>query len=252
MSKPVSELDFFLKKSEEISFDEEHRRKIKFNMSRYDNAVAKGKAIYSDLELAKKRAGYLKYKVINKLDSYLIEFEDNFLKNGGKIIWARDAAEAISEISKVVEKHQLKMMVKSKSMTTEEIELNHALEKKGVEAIETDLGEFIVQQAGQKPYHIVTPAMHMSKEDVDELYQEKFNTPAGLTPEELTDYTRQYLRQKFTSADLGVSGANFLIADIGGIAVTENEGNAMMSMSFPKVHIAIAGIEKLIPHLGPA
>lgn len=250
MSKPVSELDFFLKKSEEISFDEEHRRKIKFNISRYDAAVSKGKAIYSDLELAKKRAGYLKYKVINKLDSYLIEFEDNFLKNGGKIIWARDAAEAVSEISKVVEKHQLKMMVKSKSMTTEEIELNHALEKKGVEAIETDLGEFIVQQAGQKPYHIVTPAMHMSKEDVDELYQEKFNTPAGLTPEELTDYTRQYLRQKFTSADLGISGANFLIADIGGIAVTENEGNAMMSMSFPKIHIAVAGIEKLIPHLG--
>lgn len=242
-------LELFLEKSGQVGFDVEHRRKIKFNMSRYEMAVKKGKALFRDLPLAKKRAGYVKYKVVNKIDSYLIEFEDRFLKNGGKIIWARNSKEAIEEILKVVDKHRLTAMVKSKSMTTEEIELNPALEKAGVEATETDLGEFIVQQAGQKPYHIVTPAMHMSKEDVDELYQEKFNTPAGLTPEELTLFTRKYLRKKFTSADLGVTGANFLIADIGGVAVTENEGNALLSMSFPKVHIAIAGIEKLIPHL---
>ncbi|NOY51461.1 MAG: lactate utilization protein [Chlorobi bacterium] len=239
----------FLKASEKISFDKTHRAKIKFNISRYDNAVAKGKSIYKDLELARNRAGYLKYKIINDLDKYLIEFEDNFIKNGGKIIWARDAAEAISEIKKIVKKHALGKMVKSKSMITEEIELNKALEKIGVDSQETDLGEFIVQKAGQKPYHIVTPAMHMSKEDIAELYTEKFDLKPNMSPEELTLYTRDYLRKKFIDADLGVSGANFLIADTGSIAVTENEGNAMLSMSFPKIHIAISGIEKIIPNL---
>jgi len=132
-------------------------------------------------------------------------------------------------------------------MTTEELELNPILEKNGVDTVETDLGEFIVQQAGQKPYHIVTPAMHMSKEDVAELYNEKFDTPSDLSPEQLTLYTRGLLREKFQEADLGITGTNFLIADTGSIAVTENEGNGMLSMSFPKIHIAIAGIEKIIP-----
>ena len=238
----------FLKKSEKICFDKDHRRTLNFNISRYDIAVDKGLNIYSNLELAQNRAGHIKYKVINQLDKHLIEFEDNFLKNGGKIIWASDAKEAIKEIHKLVKKHDLKKTVKSKSMVTEEIELNRALEKKGVEVYETDLGEFIVQQAGQKPYHIVTPAMHMSKEDVANLYHEKFEVDEGLSPEEIAAYTRKYLREKFVESDLGVSGANFLIADTGSIAVTENEGNALLSMSFPKIHIAISGIEKIIPY----
>jgi L-lactate dehydrogenase complex protein LldF len=134
-------------------------------------------------------------------------------------------------------------------MITEEIELNPALEKSDIEVLETDLGEFIVQQANQKPYHIVTPAMHLSKEDVASLYHEKFNTDENLTPEELTLYTRELLREKFVHADVGITGANFLLSDIGGVAVTENEGNAFLSMSFPKIHIAIAGIDKLIPSI---
>ena len=142
---------------------------------------------------------------------------------------------------------EAKTVVKSKSMITEEIELNPALEKNGIEVLETDLGEFIVQQANQKPYHIVTPAMHLSKEDIATLYHEKFQTNENLTPEELTLYTREMLREKFIKADIGITGANFLLADIGGVAVTENEGNAFLSMAFPKIHIAIAGIDKLIP-----
>jgi L-lactate dehydrogenase complex protein LldF len=197
--------------------------------------------------LARDRAGHIKYKVINELDKYLIEFEDHFLKNGGKIIWARDAQEAVKEIINLLQKKNAKTVVKSKSMITEEIDLNPALEKGGLEVLETDLGEFIVQQAGQKPYHIVTPAMHLSKEDIAALYHEKFETDENLTPEELTFYTRELLREKFIKADVGITGANFLLADIGGVAVTENEGNAFLSMTFPKIHIAIAGIDKLIP-----
>ncbi len=239
----------FLKAAEKVGFDKIHRKKIKFNISRYDAAVKRGKGLYKNLELARNRAGHIKYKTINELEKHLIEFENNFLRNGGKIIWARDANEALKEILTIVKSHDLKAMVKSKSMITEEIELNSFLEKNGVESVETDLGEFIVQQAGQKPYHIVTPAMHMSKEDIAALYHEKFGVEENMTPEQLTIYTRELLREKFVAADMGVSGANFLIADTGSIALTENEGNAMLSMSFPKVHIAISGIEKIIPYL---
>lgn len=243
-----SEKIAFLKASEKIGFNKNHRETIKYNISRYDAAVEKGVSIYSNLELARDRAGHIKYKVINNLDKYLIEFEDNFIKNGGKIIWAKNGNQAINEIKDILKRHDLTKMVKSKSMITEEIELNKSLEKKGIEVNETDLGEFIVQKAGQKPYHIVTPAMHMSKEDVAKLYESKFDVKANLSPQEITEYTRKLLRKKFIDADVGVSGANFLIADTGSIALTENEGNAMLTMSFPKIHIAISGIEKIIPN----
>jgi len=137
--------------------------------------------------------------------------------------------------------------VKSKSMISEEIELNDALEKSGIESVETDLGEYIVQLAGEKPYHIVTPAMHKSKEDIAALFHEKFGISENSTPEEITRFVRQKLRKKFVEAGAGITGANFLIADTGSIALTENEGNGMMTFSFPKIHIVIAGIERIIP-----
>ncbi len=244
-----TENNLFLKASEKVAFDETHRKKIRFNIGKYNAAVEKGVNIYDNLDLARDRAGFIKYKIINDLDAQLIQFEDNFTANGGKVIWAKDSEEALKEILKIAKNYNVKKVVKSKSMTTEEIELNEAFGKEKIEVMETDLGEFIVQQAGQKPYHIVTPAMHMSKEDVAELYNEKFSTPIDLNPTELTLYTRKFLREKFVGADLGVTGANFLIANSGSIALTENEGNGILTMSFPKVHIAIAGIEKIIPKL---
>ena len=239
----------FLKDSERKAFDLEHRSKIRFSISRYDAAVEKGLVHYRDLELARKRAHVIKNKVVNNLDKYLIEFAANFEKNGGKIIWATDAAEAVREILSILKSRHYTRVVKSKSMTTEEIGLNEALEAHNIENLETDLGEYIVQVAGEKPYHIVTPAMHKSRDDIAELFHEKLNTPRESTPEELTAHVRELLRDKFTAADVGITGSNFLIADTGAICVTENEGNGMMSMSFPKVHIAIAGVEKLIPSL---
>jgi L-lactate dehydrogenase complex protein LldF len=239
----------FISDSKEIAFDLEHRKKINFNIAKYDAAVETGKKIYSKPETAKQRAAFLKHKVIENLEKYLSEFENNFTKKGGKIIWAQTADEAVAEILKILEKHCSKLVVKSKSMITEEMELNAALEKKNIETIETDLGEYIVQLAGEKPYHIVTPAMHKSKEDIAALFNEKFDTALESTPEQMTDFVRQKLRAKFAAADAGITGANFLIADTGSVALTENEGNGMMSFSFPKVHIAICGIEKIIPSL---
>ncbi|MCD4698491.1 MAG: iron-sulfur cluster-binding protein [Bacteroidales bacterium] len=239
----------FIKDSARKAFDLEHRTKISFNMSKYYLAVEKGKKQYKDLELARKRASSLKHKIVNNLDQYLIEFVSNFEKRGGKVLWALDSAEANRMILDIVKKNKAKNVVKSKSMTTEEIDINEVLEDNDINCLETDLGEYIVQVAGQKPYHIVTPAMHMSKDDIADLFNKQFNTPRESTPEELTGYVRIKLRREFTKADIGITGSNFLIADTGSICLTENEGNGMMSMSFPKVHIAIAGIEKLIPSL---
>ena len=235
--------------SAQKAFDTEHRRKIAFNISKYDAAVTQGKLQYANLEMAKERAAHIKHKAINDLEKYLVDFEANFQKHGGKVIWAQDADEALKEILVILKRQQAKHVVKSKTMVTEEIGLNHALEHAGIESLETDLGEYIVQLAGETPYHIVTPAMHKSKEDVAALFHEKFGLKPNSTPEQIAAYVRKLLREKFYTADVGITGANFLIADIGAIALTENEGNALMSVSFPKVHIAIAGIEKIIPKL---
>lgn len=233
--------------SEKKSADNEHYVKLSHNISRYDQAVKRGMLQYSNLDLARSRAGSIKYRTINDLDKYLIEFEARFTARGGKVIWAQDAREAIDEVLAVMKKYDVRKVVKSKSMITEEIELNAALKQKKIEVVETDLGEYIVQQAGQKPYHIVTPAMHMSKEEVASLFNQKFNIPADSQPEDITAYVRKLLREKFLQADCGVTGANFLIADTGSVALTENEGNGLMSLAFPRLHIVIAGIEKVIP-----
>jgi len=229
------------------SLDTEHRKKIGYNIDRYDDAVKRGKLQFANLELAKQRAAHLKHKAISDLDKYLVEFESNFEKNGGKVIWALDANDALREIEAILKKHNALTVVKSKSMVSEELALNDFLESIGVEAFETDLGEYIVQLAGEAPYHIVTPAMHKSKEDVAQLFNEKFGLPIDSTPQEITAYVRNLLREKFYHADVGITGANFLLADTGSICLTENEGNGLLTVSFPRIHIAIAGIEKVLP-----
>lgn len=245
MSQTIA--DKFIKDSSAISFDLRHRDIITNNIDKYNSAFEKGKSKFYDLENSKKKANLIKWKVMENLDRYLIEFESNFTKNGGKVIWANDAEEARQEIWKIFEKHNAKSVVKSKSMATEEIELNHFLEKKGIDPIESDLGEYIIQLLGHKPYHFVTPAMHLSLEDIAKLFHEKFDTPLESTAEQLTMKARELLRDKYTSADVGISGANFLVAESGSIAITENEGNARLTTTFPKVHIAVVGIEKIIP-----
>lgn len=239
----------FLKSSEKVAFDQAHRTKINFNIGKYEQAFTIGKKRLLNLEQSRQRAYSIKYKVLSQLDKYLVEFETNFQRNGGKVIWARDAADAVNEIVKLLQKEKIEKVVKSKSMTTEEIDLNHHLEKNKIEVFETDLGEFIVQTAKEKPYHIVTPAMHKSKEDVAALYAEKFQLHSDASPEEITAFTRKYLREAFHTAGAGITGANFLIADSGAIALTENEGNAVLTMAMPQLHIAIAGIEKIIPSI---
>ena len=243
----MSQSHKFTHDSESIAFDLKHRNTIKFNIARYDTAVSKGMARYKNIELAKHAAADIKRDVLQHWDEYLLEFESKISSRGVEVLWAKDSKEATQYIEQLIVKYKANLLVKSKSMTTEEIELNETAERMGCESVETDLGEFIVQVAGERPYHIVTPAMHKSKADIAKLFNEKFGTSIDSTPEEMTEYVRQVLRKKYTAAQIGVTGANFLIADIGGVSVTENEGNALMSTAFPSLHIVIAGIEKIIP-----
>ena len=235
----------FLTDSEKKAFDLEHRATIAFNMGRYEAAFEKGKAQFARLDVARKRAAIKKHKVLKHLEDHLKTFEHHFSRRGGKVIWAQDAEEARSAILQICEQHYVKEVVKSKSMVTEEIGLTECLEKNGMECLETDLGEYIVQISGDKPYHIVTPAMHLSAADVADIFHEKFGLPKQSTPEEITSFVRIKLREKFQKAQAGITGANFLVSNTGSVALTENEGNGLLSMSCPPVHIVIAGIEKV-------
>jgi len=239
----------FIAKSTIKAADKEHRRKINFNIGKYNAVVPQGKQQFIDEHLIREKAKNLKWRAIESLDIQLENFETAITKRGAKVIWAEDTTQALDAIKNICEAKQCKMVVKSKSMVTEEIHLNAFLEKNGIESVETDLGEYIQQLDGEAPYHIVTPAMHKSKEDVAKLFAEKLGTDPKATPEELTLTARKELRQKYMLAEVGITGANFIIADMGGIAVTENEGNARLSCALPKTHIVIAGIEKIIPSM---
>lgn len=237
----------FLAKSTVKAADREHRRKINFNIGKYNAVVPKGKQQFMDLELARERAKNAKWKAIATLDQQLELFEANITRRGAKVIWAEDAQQALEAIGRICREKKCKTLVKSKSMVTEEIHLNDYLQSIGIDSVETDLGEYIQQLDGEAPYHIVTPAMHKSKEDVAKLFAEKLGTDPKATPEQLTLTAREILREKYVQAEIGVTGANFIVSDVGGIAVTENEGNARLSCAWPATHIVIAGIEKVIP-----
>ncbi len=237
----------FIAKSTIKAADLEHRRKINFNIGKYNAAVIEGKKQFPDLMQTREVAKNKKWNAIENLDVYLEEFEQKITARGAKVLWAENAEQARDYIGKICSDRNCKTLVKSKSMVTEEIHLNPYLEERGIESVETDLGEYIQQLDGEPPYHIVTPAMHKSKEDVARLFANKLGTPAGLTPEELTLVARKKLREKYVEAEVGVTGGNFILPDIGGIAITENEGNARLSCAWPKTHIVVVGIEKVIP-----
>lgn len=229
--------------------DREHRRKINFNMARYNAVVPVGKQQFRDVHLARERAKNIKWRAIEQLDRNLETFEAQITRKGAKVVWAETAEQAQEEILAICRSKNCSSVVKSKSMVTEEIHLNGFLKQNGIESVETDLGEYIQQLDGEPPYHIVTPAMHKSKEDVARVFARELGTPSHLSPGQLTLVAREKLREKYTQAQIGITGANFIVADVGGIALTENEGNARLSTAWPKTHIVIVGIEKMIPSM---
>ena len=207
-----------------------------------------------DWETLRTLASEIKSHTLSQLDQYLVEFEKNATQNGIHIHWAEDAAEHNAIVQKILDEKGAKSLVKSKSILTEECGLNHFLEKKGYEIIETDLGERIIQFAGQYPSHLVAPAIHLDRDEIGEIFHQSLGTEKGETdPQKLTEIARQHLREKFIRARVAMTGVNFAMAETGGFVVCTNEGNADMGVHFADVHIASMGIEKLIPqekHLG--
>jgi L-lactate dehydrogenase complex protein LldF len=193
------------------------------------------------------RAKEIKEESVFHLNEYLSQFEDMAHKNGCEIFYAQTPEEANAYVFEIVSKFDSKVVVKSKSMVSEEIELTHFLGNHGINAVETDLGEYIVQLSNERPSHITAPAIHKSREEIAALFHDKIGSDLNNDPKFLTQEARKVLRGKFIEAEVGVSGANFLIAETGDIVIVENEGNARLSTSSVKCHVVITGIEKVIP-----
>ena len=194
-------------------------------------------------------ARQIKAYTVANLDKLLVEFEQNITGRGATVLWAADAKEANQMVLDIAREHNVGNVVKGKSMVSEEIGLNRTFEAAGIEAVETDLGEFIVQLTGQRPTHIVTPALHLSAEDVGRLFAEKLDEPFSAEHQHLVNVAREHLRQKFIQAEMGISGANFAVADTGTLVIVENEGNVGLSTAAPPVHVALIGMEKVLPRI---
>jgi L-lactate dehydrogenase complex protein LldF len=214
--------------------------------SKHNREVAAAVPQWQDWRSA---ANAIKDYAIANLDKLLVEFERNITAKGATVLYAENAAEANRHMLDICRQHQVKTVVKAKTMVSEEMELNHVLAEAGIRALETDLGEYIVQLAEQRPVHIVTPALHMSAADVGHLFSDKLNEPFSAEHQALTNIARKHLREEFIHADLGVSGVNFAVADTGTVCVVENEGNGGLSTSAPPVHVVLMGIEKVIPSI---
>ena len=205
-----------------------------------------------EFEALRDAAKAIKDHTLAHLDLYLEAFERRVVEQGGKVHWARDDAEARRVVLRLCREAGARSVTKSKSMIAEEIGLNEALEAAGIARVETDLGEYIVQLAGQTPSHILAPAIHMTKSQVSQLFAKHHGTPPLDEPEALLGEARRVLRQRYFEADVGITGANFLVAETGSIVLVTNEGNAELTQGLPKTHIAIASIDKLVPTLDDA
>ena len=232
-----------------LSADLKHRATIQGALKKYEVARDARRSMFQDYQAARQRAAEIKYEAVNHLDVHLVEFEKRLTARGGRVHWASDAEQARRIILDIVAAHGATSIIKSKVMTGEEIHLNAALEEAGYGVVESDLGEYIVQLRKEAPYHFVFPAMHLTRGEISALFEKELGSAPTNDPEELTMIARRVMREKYVTADVGISGANFAIAETGMISITENEGNARLTCALPKVHIALMGIEKVLPKL---
>ncbi len=203
---------------------------------------------FDDFEACRERLSYLRKRALNNLDKYLLEFENKFIHNGGTVYWADTTDDVIRVLLEILPDNP-GMIVKSKSSTTDEIDLNGIAEQKKCEIVNTNMGEFIVHQMTQKSAHSIKSAFHLSQEEIVDFFNTRFGTNNNAGPEEIIEFIRSLLRTKLTESSVGITGANFIVADTGSVAITENEGNISMVTSWPRKHIVIVGIEKIIPSL---
>ncbi len=212
-----------------------------------ENRVASFKEV--DAEAWRDWAARVKTHLLANLDQYLVQAEENLTRNGCTVHWAETAEDARRIVGEIAKRHEVKSVVKGKSMLSEEVSLNPALEAMGIEVFETDLGEYIIQLISEPPSHIVGPAIHRSLEEVQILFNKHLGTPLDSDPNLLAAAARDVLRSAFLKADMGITGGNFLVAETGTLALIENEGNIRLTTSIPRIHVALVGIEKVLPRL---
>ena len=239
----------FVASSARAAGDKELRRKLEHATGHHLELVGAMRADFPAYDDERDTARKIKEAAIGRLDELLVELKERLEANGCKVFVAARADEARDYIVSVARERGARVVVKGKSMTTEEIELNAALAKAGCDVVETDLGEYIVQIRGERPSHIITPAIHLSKEDVGATFSEKLGVPYTAEPEALAAVARQRLRATFLGADMGVTGVNFAIAETGTIVLIENEGNGRLTSTLPETFVAVMGIEKVIPEV---
>jgi L-lactate dehydrogenase complex protein LldF len=237
----------FLRNAATKSADLVHREILRRGIDHYDAAVSSGRARFLDWQAAREKCQSIKREAVDNLDRYLEEFERRVKERGGYVFWAENAEEARRYIVNLATDRGVRIIAKSKSMVAEEIHLTPALEKRGIQVFETDLGEFIVQLRNEPPYHIVTPAMHLTRKDIAALFKEKLGGIDTDDPERLVAAARHALRRAFFTAEMAITGANFLVADAGMVCITTNEGNADLGVTLPKIHVVLSGIEKIVP-----
>ncbi|MFC5467555.1 LutB/LldF family L-lactate oxidation iron-sulfur protein [Cohnella suwonensis] len=237
-----------VKERAEIALNNDFLRKaVKFTTERLKNGKLKATEEHGNWEEWRERGRQIRLHTIAHLDYYLTQFADNARANGVHVHFAETAAEAVDISMAIAERKQAKSVVKSKSMVTEELHLNHALESKGIEAVETDLGEYIIQLAGEAPSHIIIPAIHKNRYQIAELLSKDAGETLEPDTTVLAGFVRRRLRQKFLDADIGMTGCNFAIAETGSMVLFENEGNARMVTTVPKTQITLMGMERIIP-----
>ena len=239
----------FQKKSRQYTSNRGFRAFIQKGLSGYYRKRDENKANFQSWQGARDLAAEKKYEAVNHLDRYLVEFEEKITARGAKVFWAPSAGEARDYVLKVAKDNGVRSIIKSKTMTSEEIHLNDALEKEGYGVFESDLGEYIVQLRKETPFHLVFPAMHLTRREISDLFQKELGSAPTDDPEELTMIARNVMRRKYFEADMGISGANFAVAETGMISITENEGNARLTTSLPRIHVVLIGIEKVLPRL---
>jgi L-lactate dehydrogenase complex protein LldF len=232
-----------------MTADLQHRQRISSAMGKYYAARGPRQAAFRDWEAARQAAAETKWQAVNHLDAHLAEFERHAAARGTQVHWAANAAQAREIIVRILRGCGAKSVIKSKVMTSEEIHLNALLEEMGFGVVESDLGEFIQQLKGEAPYHFVFPCMHLSRGDISELFERVLGSAPSRDPEELTMIARRWLRRKYVEADVGITGANFIVAETGMVSITENEGNARLTAALPRVMITLVGIEKVVPRM---
>jgi L-lactate dehydrogenase complex protein LldF len=239
----------FKEQAGRITRDLRHRGLIQSALKKYETARNAKAGKFQSWQDARQTAAETKWEAINHLDKHLVEFTDKLQARGTHVHWASTAQQARSIILKIIREKKARSIIKSKAMTAEEIHLNDALENAGFEVVESDLGEYIVQLRHEAPYHIVFPAMHLSRGEISALFERELGSEPTDSPEELTMIARRALRGKYITADIGITGVNFAIAETGMISVTENEGNSRLTAALPKTMISLLGIEKVLPRL---